>query len=184
MALIPTNKRIAATIATTRDLAQPLSTSNIRPGIFTAASSLESLETHSPSVPSFAHFRRSVANPCPSAALLMQRQCNSSFAIETHGTAHGIPFEIPDTSRNPGLTCWNGRFRPVDDAVGLGADAAAETPVTQTQSPVTQTQSPVTQTNQSRRHSHQPNPSSPANFQKPVPVPLSLTPYVTSPYFS
>ena len=25
-----------------------------------------------------------------------------------------------------GLTCWNGRFRPVDDATGLDADAAAE----------------------------------------------------------
>src|SRR5712692_3006215 len=38
------------------------------------------------------------------------------------------------------FTCWNGRFRPVDDATGLGANAAAEV--------------------LSRRHSHKPNPTS------------------------
>jgi len=41
-----------------------------------------------------------------------------------------IPFETAFEIRNrfpkPGLTCWNGRFRPVDDATGLDADAAAE----------------------------------------------------------
>src|SRR5713101_8068827 len=62
--------------------------------------------------------------------LLMQTPLSPSKTIPC-----GTAFEIRTAFRNPGLTCWNGRFRPVDDATGLGADAAAEGPLTQTQSP-------------------------------------------------
>src|SRR5260370_2816588 len=83
--------------------------------------------------------------------LLMQTPLSPSKTIPC-----GTAFEIRTAFRNPGLTRWNGRFRPVDDATGLGADAAAEV--------------------LSRRLSPQPNPSSLSQLPKPVPVPLSLTP--------
>src|SRR5713101_89361 len=65
--------------------------------------------------------------------MLMQTPLSPSKPIPC-----GTAFEIRTAFRNPGLTCWNGRFRPIDDATGLGADAAAEI--------------------LSRRLSHQPNP--------------------------
>jgi hypothetical protein len=62
-----------------------------------------------------------------------------------------IAFESETAFRSPGLTRWNGRFRPVDDATGLDADAAAEV--------------------LSRRLSHQPDPSSLSQLPKTCPSP-------------
>src|SRR5216683_5035773 len=135
-----------ATAATTPELAKLLTTSDTPPGIFTVASSLERLETDSPLV--------------PFPVLPIVNQC--SYLCECkllHPRLKPIPcgtaFEIRNRFSKP-RTYWNGRFRPVDDATGLGADAAAEF--------------------LSRRLSHQPNPSSLSQLPNPVPVPLSLTP--------
>src|SRR6266849_8670090 len=155
---------IAATIAATLDLAKLPNTSYIRPEIFTAASSLESSETHSPLVPSFDHSRRPVANPSQSATLLMQRECNSSFPSEAYGFSASYCLRKRRRFPKPRtyllewpLSARRRRYR-------IGCKRSRGGPLTQTQS---------------QTESYKPQPTS-----KTCPSPAILYSFVTTLYFS